>query len=242
VASGELWPVLVVPGAVLVSLLVFFVNARFRLPAVPMLCVFAGLALDGALRLRRVKERVAVGAVFLVVTLGSGVMLPAVFGEAVKNDEVYGWINLSQNQLAAGDLQQAGQLLDRAAGLVGDRQNDDLARAYAWVGNRYLDRRDLGGAAGAYDKAIRSDHAYAPGYLMRGVVELTRGSADRALELAGEAIGSDPRLANAWVLRAKALLLLDRREEALASAAEAQRLDPDAALVRELLQQLGPTP
>jgi tetratricopeptide (TPR) repeat protein len=62
------------------------------------------------------------------------------------------------------------------------------------------------------------------------------------LELAGEAIGSDPRLANAWVLRAKALLLLDRREEALASAAEAQRLDPDAALVRELLQQLGPTP
>jgi tetratricopeptide (TPR) repeat protein len=234
--------VLVVPVAVLVSLLVFFVNARFRLPAVPMLAVLAGLALDRALVPAAPGRRVGAAAAFLCVTIGSGLLLPRAFSETVRYDEVYGLLNYSLNEQSAGNLSAAAVLLERAGGLVGDRQNPDVARAFVGMGNRLLDRRDLEAAARWYGKATTYDTTYAPAFLMRGVVDLTAGNHDRALGYAHEAIRRDPQMANGWVLRARALLALGRADEARPAAERARALEPQSPLVRELAGQLGFAP
>ncbi|MBM3315153.1 tetratricopeptide repeat protein, partial [candidate division WOR-3 bacterium] len=137
-----------------------------------------------------------------------------------------------------GDLPEAAALLDRAAELVGGRQSDDLARGYVGLGNRWFDRRDIEGAAKAYGKATMHDTTYAPGFLMRGVVDLAAGNVERALGYAGEAIRRDPQMANAWVLQARALLLLGEAAAARRSAERARSLEPASPLVQELMQLL----
>lgn len=232
------WPLFVVPLAVMVTLVVFFVNARFRLPAVPMLAVLAGVALDRGLAAGN-RRRLTGLAVLLAVALGSGRLLPAAFRREMRYDQFYGWVNLSQNAEIAGDLEQAAALLDKAAGLAAGEQNEDLARARVWLGNRHLDRHELEAAARAYGLATQHDTTYAPAFLMRGVVDLMAGNAARALGYSTEALRRDPQMANGYVLRARALMMLGRRDEARAAGATARALDPQSRLVRELADSLG---
>jgi 4-amino-4-deoxy-L-arabinose transferase-like glycosyltransferase len=106
-----LLPVYVLPAAVLVSLLLFFVNARYRLPAAPGLALLAGLGLDSAIRRRRWLMLVGITA---VVALFSGLALPAAFAETIRFDDAYGWrsLNISAQRLGRPDL--ALDLLDRS--------------------------------------------------------------------------------------------------------------------------------
>lgn len=247
-------PNLMVLLSVLAGLILFFVNARFRLPAAPFLAVLAGTGLHGALSslkgLRHTRDdvtpisftprRMVIALAVLVGFTGtSGLLLPRVFAEAQRLDRAYGFLNLSRTEQAVGNLANAEMFIERAARLLDGIFSEDLARTTVELGNRHLDRSNLKKAAQTYDLAMRQDPSYPPAFLMRGVVELMGGSAETALNYADQALQRDPGLASAWVLRARALLLLGDEDQAKDAAIRASHLDPDALLVRETLTQLG---
>ena len=77
------------------------------------------------------------------------------------------------------------------------------------LGNAQLLVGDLDAADASFDRVSTAD-----GLLGRGRVALCRHDAGRAMEVADEVIGADAELADAWMLRANALLALDRPAEA----------------------------
>ncbi len=245
-----LWPLHVLPAAVLLYLLVFFVNSRFRLPAVPALAVLGGLAIDsllGAPREARLRLLSLSLAVALPVALVSGIALPAFVSESIVLDEVYGYRNLNVSAQKLGRLAQAADLLDRAAGRLETRRRDarlgvnyeDVASAYLALGGLARGRGDAGVARRAYDGAIRLNPESVRAYLERGALALAAGRPEDALADGGSATRIAPRLADGHVLRARALLALDRRPEAESAAASAARLDPGSVSVSRLKADLG---
>lgn len=233
-----LWPLSGLVIAVLGSLLLFFVNARFRLPAFPGLCVLAGVGVDGFI-LGPARLRAKATVVAALLALASGVVLPVVFRGRIRVDEACGWRNLSMNAQAAGDLGQASRFLERAAKLSGRSQDADIAEAYFLLGNRFLDRGDFGPAQSAYRQAQRFDRGLAQAWMMHGVAALLQGEFGPALADAEAAVRLDSLLAGAYVLKARALIGLGRRDEAAATAQTAARLDPESGIVVELLRELG---
>ena len=158
---SALWPLYVLPLAVLISLLLFFVNSRYRLPAVPPMAILAGLGIDAALKDRR--RRLAGAGIALLAIVISGPVLRAAAAQHIRFDEAYGWRNFNINAQRLGHDELALNLLDRSTRLMavsprGPRtaaQYDDLAQAYLALGNRFLDRKNPVYARRAYDSALQ---------------------------------------------------------------------------------------
>ena len=165
-----LLPVYVLPAAILLSLLVFFVNSRYRLPAIPMLCVLAGLGIDAALIKGR-RAWVALLAVAVPVSVLSGVALRMAFAETIRFDQGFGWRDLNVNAQRLGRYDPALDLLERAARLTQRSprnartaaQYDDLAQSLAGLGNSLLDRKEPALARRAFDRAIEAQPALRSG-------------------------------------------------------------------------------
>jgi tetratricopeptide (TPR) repeat protein len=243
-----LLPVYVLPAAILLSLLVFFVNSRYRLPAIPMLCVLAGLGIDAALKRRR--AWIVLLAVAVTVALLSGVALRAAFAETIRFDEGFGWRNLNVNAQRLGRPDLALDLLDRAAHLTQQSprnartaaQYDDLAQSLAGLGNTLVDCREPALARRAFDRAIELNPRYGPAWLMRGVVELDAGEPVAALRDAEQVLRLAPEFVNALVLKSRSLAQLGDRAAADSTARVAARLDPAEPMVQGLLRELNLTP
>ena len=77
---------------------------------------------------------------------------------------------------------------------------------------------------------------------MRGVLELGSGQAGAALNDAEQALRIEAGLTNARALKARALLALGRKDEAVAEAVAAARQDPEAPMIRQLLTEFGIEP
>lgn len=239
--------ILMIPISVLAGLVLFFVNARFRLTAAPFLAILGGSGLEAAISTvkglrstRNALGRTLAAAATLAGVAGvSGLLLPKGFTEVQRLDHAYGLLNFSRTEQVAGNLSNAEKFIEEAAALLNGIFCDDLARTTVELGNRYFDRKNLEKAARAYSLATLYDPSYAPAFLMRGVIDLTQGNAERALGYAQQALQRDSSLANAWVLRARALLLLGNKEQARDAAIRAGNLDPQGILVRETLAQLG---
>ena len=89
------------------------------------------------------------------------------------------------------------------------------------LGTAQLLNGDLDGADATFDRLLMAVPSDLAGLVGSGRVALRRGDPGRAMELADGAIGEDPESAEAWTLRATALLALDRPAEARVSAEHA---------------------
>lgn len=238
-------PVYAVPLAVWATTTLFFVNARYRLPALPALGILAGVCIDGVITDLAAKQgairRIAAPlTVALVAAVLSGVALPAAFRGSVRRDEAYGWYNLRVSALRFGDRARALDFLDRSG--IGTWSN------YVEIGNSMLDHRDLAGAVQAYDRAVALDEAGGDAFLMRGVARTLLAEWPAVLPDAGEAevrfaeAGDTVGQARALVMKAGALLGLGRRGEAVRAAAEAELLAPNDGMVRGLKEKLSAVP
>lgn len=238
-------PVYAVPLAVWATTTLFFVNARYRLPALPALCILSGVCIDGVITdlapkrgaIRRITLPLMVA---LVAAILSGVALPAAFGGSIRRDESYGWYNLRVSALRTGDRARALEFLERSG--IGTWSD------YLEVGNAMLDNRDLAGAMRAYDRAIALPGAGGDAFLMRGVARTLQAAWPEVLADAAEAAGRFAAAgdtvgqARALVMRAGALLGLGRRDAAVAAAAEAELLAPNDGMVRGLKDRLSELP
>jgi tetratricopeptide (TPR) repeat protein len=230
------WAVLV---SVAVSLLLFFVNSRYRLPAIPAVCLLVGLGLDRVLTARR-RARfwagVMTGAVLLVL---SGVVLRTVFNKAIVLEQAYGWRNFAISAIRLKELGLAGELLDRAARVIGNTESDDLSRTFVTLSGEHVNLHQWQQARGAAEQAVRFNHDAGPAYMLRGVAELGLNRPANALADAEQAIRLAPELANANALKARALLALGRTDDARATVAGALARYPEAEMLRQLAAEMG---
>jgi tetratricopeptide (TPR) repeat protein len=242
-----LLPVLVLPATVLITLLLFFVNARYRLPAAPSLAILAGLGIDAAIRNRR---WLALLGVTVTTTVLCAIPLRAAFAEAIRFDEAYGWRNLSINAQHLGRNDLALDLLDRSAAIMQESpldartsaEYDDLAQTYLALGNTLLDDKSAEPARHAYEQALKLNPQLGAAYLMRGVVEFSAGELPAALQDAEQTLSLAPEMVNALVLKSRCLLLLRDPAAAESTARTAARLNPQDPLVRQLLKDLNLAP
>lgn len=121
------------------------------------------------------------------------------------------------------------------------RGKQGCALALLLAGGLYLLRAEV--------VVVLVDHFHDPGSakscfaiaenLARGRSQAAGPEDDRVVTWCDKTLAHDPRHTGALVLRAKALLNLARREEAVRDLEKARELDPTAAEPRALLRQLG---
>src|SRR5207302_1563249 len=106
--------------------------------------------------------------------------------------------------------------------------NGEFAEAFYNRGKALLELKRLDDALASYDKAVAL-RPYAAGYCGRGIVLSQLRRPDAALASFEQAIALDPNQAEAFNLRANALLELKRIDEALASYDKSIALNPARA-------------
>ncbi len=143
------WPLAVFLGAYALSVVLFFVNARFRLPLLPLLCIYAGTLFARLIDRARARQwkPLATSALFLcagtlVTQIGSA--------QALRRGDANGWLMLGQAQARAGDGQAAGASLRRSVELV-------AGNPIAWraLGSNLLLQGDALAGQDALEEALR---------------------------------------------------------------------------------------
>ena len=126
----------------MIAVAIFFVCARYRMPMIPVLCVFAAFGLTEVVRFARARHWSA---------LALSALAAAAFGLLVNSD-VYGirasraanrdWYWLGESYLLAGDYEQAKEASRRAT-----LQDPADADAYALLGSACMQTGQLTAAA-----------------------------------------------------------------------------------------------
>ncbi len=154
----------------MVAVAIFFITGRYRMPALPALCVLAGFTI---VELGRLVAKRRLGAVLLSLV---GL---AVFGALVNSDICQirvnnpanrDWYYLGQSYLMGGDAQQATEAFRKAT-----EQHSDDADAYALLGQMEA-QLGLAEAAGRdYRKALDIAPDYTMAATRLGALTLEQG-------------------------------------------------------------------
>lgn len=231
-------PLIAFVATYMLSIVLFFVCARFRLPVVPILLLFAAYA---ALALwRRPRPRTAVIAVpVLMIALNADPygLQPAVFGS-----QALSFLDLGVYYMTKGNPAKAEEMLDEAAQL--DPGNPG---PHAWLGRIALERGDLGEAEAELRLATRGDPVLFRDVVTQaqrdlGRLALQAGWPDRALAVYRAALVLNPEDAEAEAGAGVAAAAIGDTSAALAHLAHALELDPDQTMARETLARLRQAP
>lgn len=198
------------------GLLTFFVNARYRLPLLPIAFVLAAAALVAMARLvqaRRWQRLALYAAVLLAATLLTRL-------ELVPTDPARDDVNAASLRLEARDDAQALALYQRALA-----ENPDNAQASLGMGI-VLERLGRGNEAGDfYARSIANDPDPAA-YNNLGVWYQRRGKLDEAEAAYRHALELKPHFAQAHDNLGIVYALGGQLDEAIAAFETALRLDP----------------
>ncbi len=191
---------LAVPAAYAVTLLAFFVNARFRLPALALLSVAAGGGLDWLWTMWRGRSWAGAkpGLIVAAAVLAFAIIPDALNfrpAEGFKNPFI--WRSLGQSYAAAGKLDRASRAYERAF----EYRSYASPERLAWI----------------------ADYLFAE----RGNILLQLGRQSEALQLYGRWTRERSNSAAAHVNLGDLLLRLQRRDEAIGHFARALEIDPD---------------
>jgi tetratricopeptide (TPR) repeat protein len=208
-------------AAYAISVVLFFVVARYRLPLVPFVLVFAAAGVFAL-------DRRAAPALIAAAVAAAIANTPA-FGDAAQRA-------ITENNVGTA-LQQAGRVEEaivhyqRALALD---PNYSAALNNLGTALRASDRVDE--AIAAYGNALAKDHDPVTVLINLGNARMAQGNADAAIEAFREAARIDPKssravhsLANALFDRGTFALEMGRYADAAAALQESLRLRPDAA-------------
>jgi tetratricopeptide (TPR) repeat protein len=238
-------PLYITLGAYVGSALIFFTQSRYRMPAVPILCLFAAHALvvlAGAIRRRSLETigwsvpLLALLAIFVMWNPGNTALFRAqnrslvadMFRESGKLEEAAAEYRASLEELARlpiGEMVGTRRVIANA--------HFGLARTLVDLGKETEALPELREAA----QSPRPEVRFAA-LSMLGVLLDERGDLRGAANAFGSAVREDPGSYEARMLYAEALAKLGRLREALDQVEEALRLrptDPDARRIRDAL-------
>jgi tetratricopeptide (TPR) repeat protein len=244
-------PELLLVGAPLVSVLLFFYSPRYRAPALPVLAVFAAVALAGAFTERRAARLALVlgllagpASTLLNLALGFDDLTAQrprheqLLANALKADgqpeEALAHYRRAIDLGATEALADAGDLLRHMGqpeqGLAMLREaaakQPRNADAQRLLGNALAESGSFGPARAAFEAALLVQPADPRTLTGLGNVLLQQGDAVGALARQDRALALRPDYAFAWANRASALITLKRLDEAVESSAKAAACDP----------------
>lgn len=203
--SPKGWLLLAGFGVVLVTFVFFFAVDRFRLPAIPLLAVGVGVAVDSLSQWRSRPRREAAWLLAGAVLLGSlSFWSSARLSEPRPDDFMHSW---TWGYLKMGDLKSAHSLSE----LLLQRYPDNY-RSHDVAGYLALLRNEPAQAARHYEQALRlnpTDHVL---LFNRAVVLEQLGQYEQALAAVDGALGQR-ELPEYLFRKASVLASLGRREE-----------------------------
>jgi len=199
------------------SFILFFVNARYRMPIIPILIVFAAYGISRLFR-ERDKKRLLLS---LTIFLSSSLVFNANFYRITDPNQYLTEFQVaetyfSQNQCALAlrtvetsmrhdplfsESHNLRGLILKSVGRIHEAEEEFLkaidldshfAEPYINLGNLFIQRRDLEKAEFYYNKAIEADSSSSVVYNNLGNVYLQRGLYDDALRLYGYALKRNP--------------------------------------------------
>jgi tetratricopeptide (TPR) repeat protein len=221
-----IWYVLIASYAL--SVIMFFIYARYRFPLVPMLLPFAALALaDGASRVRQLpRPRLAM--------LAASTIALAVFCWWPLLDR-RGMLAVTEHNLGAA-LQAEGRLDDAVAHYrAATSANPTYAPAYSNLGTALFARGNVEEAFAAYRRAIEINPGFADAHFNYGNALLARDNAPAAIEQFRLALQATPNAPDVKTNLGIALLEAGRVDEGLQEITEASAIAPRAATIWRVL-------
>jgi tetratricopeptide (TPR) repeat protein len=199
-------------AAFAVTLLLFFVNGRFRLPLLAMLCVPAGGGLDLAWRSLRQRRwdgpRAALIAAAVVVAVS---WLPdlATYNPRDSFGDPYVWYSLGNSYQAKGDKRRAVESFERALAQQRAYPQPTFALIeeplYTALGQLYLERRQGPKAMQLYEAWVRENPGSIEARVRLGEMLLQAGQLEEAQVQFDAILAQDPEnraasIGKGWVL------------------------------------------
>jgi tetratricopeptide (TPR) repeat protein len=223
------------------SVVLFFVNARFRLPVLPVLMVYAAhgaLWLAARLRARRIWAAGLGGALALGVALTSRALVPA---EVPRNSASNGELILAQAALREGDSARALTMLERALEIWPG--NLVAVDALAAAGRARFEAGDFEAATRAFARLASARPRSFDAFFSLGRSELAAGRPASAREAFGRALELPEPAEERFLYEAfgRSIELAEgagEPEQALALARRMQRRFPSDPTVRGVLERL----
>jgi len=236
------------------GVLLFFVNARFRLPVVPFLILFAAA---GVFRLVELARQVDVKkvAVMLAAVAGLAVFVHYDFYDTHAGDRAQTHMTLGRASAAQGDYAHAVTEYERAVeispgyakaynsmGLALEQlgRDDEAMRAYLTaaaadsglasvrnnIGNLFLKRGEAGEARVWFEEAISLDQYTEQAHMNLALVLASDGDFERAEYHLKCAVTAAPEFKEAWDALGRVLEETGRLPEAAGAYARAIEIDP----------------
>jgi tetratricopeptide (TPR) repeat protein len=248
-ARRRLWPLYWMTGAYATSVVIFFVVARYRMPLVPFVLLFAAAGLGSIVSIvsrhesRDWRPAVALAALALVIgnwplhssatqraitenNLGTALQEEGHLDEAINRYRravaLNGSLTPALNNLGTA-LRAAGRV-EEAIAVYGQAlaQDGDAARVQFNLGNARMAARDVAGAVAAFRAAVAADPGYGEAHNNLG----------EALAATGDVAGATAAFRRAVQLDARAVLPRANLANVLASSGQPAEA---AALYREAL-------
>jgi Tfp pilus assembly protein PilF len=204
--------------AYLLSLMLFFINSRYRLPIVPALIPFAAygiFVLYGSVLKRQWQETAVYGVMILVL---AGLINSPYSGK--ERDMAHYYYLLGNNASQSGKLDDAIRYFEKATSV------GTSAFYFNNLGVAYKNKGLYEKAIKAYNTAISLDPRHERSYLNLGVVLRKLGKFDEAEKTYRKAIKLNPDYVKAYHNLGNLYVDMGRINEAIASYKKAIELNP----------------
>ena len=219
----EVLPVLLFMLSVALSVTLFFVTARYRMPVVPCLIICASYALYVLVQMLRAKEAKAVTIYsILFIVFFTGINYDFTFFRRPLPAQHYS--NLGMVYSRQGKLDEAFSALKRALSI-----DPYCFEAHYNLGNVYREQGAFNEAIGCYKKALQINPDFAEAHNNLGMTYGEKGLLDEAILQFNRALAANPALANAYYNRGTAYGKKDALNEAISDFKKALTLNPEYA-------------
>jgi len=253
--SGNVLLIIILIFSHMMSVIIFLVSARYRLPIVPFLIICSSYSLNRFVEMIRVKEVKAItifGAVFILLF----VAINTPFEYFTLPPSSHHYINLGKIYTDDGKLDKALVELRKALsinpyhegvhynlgcvylkkGLIKEsidefkralKINPDHADAYTNLGNAYIKKSKLDEAISQYKKALTINPNHAEAHNNLGVTYLNKGMLDEAISEHKKALAINPNFAQAHANLGIDYTKKGRLDEAISEYKQALAIKPD---------------
>lgn len=217
------------------SYTLFFYNARYRAPLVPLLAVVAGAGVASIVRAATERKLRAAGGGGILATLLIGVLSIDWIGPAPRRDD---WLYQRGNAWRAlGELGKAAEAYREVVRLAPSH-----ARSWNELGALAAASGDPVSAERAFDAALAADPRLVDAMLNLGQLRAQQGRLSEAAGLFRRALAIRPEAIRARVALGTTLWLAGDREGALREYRAAATAAPDDPMVRAALARVGAAP
>ncbi|MBD3169055.1 MAG: tetratricopeptide repeat protein [candidate division Zixibacteria bacterium] len=171
------------------TMILFFVTSRFRLPFIPYLSIFAGYGLYKIYS--GIESRNFPAKLIIAIALGILAFVISItnFTGIDKDNYAQAYYNLGNIYLRGGNWEDAREYYHDAAG-----NDSEVAQANLNLGNIHFYNGDYDSAVFYYKRELKFHPGEARAYLNLSTIELLRGNHDQALDYAEKSMIVKPNM------------------------------------------------